>query len=86
MNPGRAWKPDLEESYLLEYYEYEAETWTLCTSGIYPRPMKGLALDPSPISIYRESTKTICFSILGFFRPGVKLGFNFLGVSPNQKS
>ena len=27
MNPGRGWNPDLEESYLLENREYEAETW-----------------------------------------------------------
>ena len=26
------------------------------------------------------------FSILGFFKPEVKLGFDFPGVSPNQKS
>ena len=29
--------------------------------------------------------KLISFSILGFFRPRVKLGFDFPGVSPNQK-
>ena len=47
--------------------------------------MKFLALEPSPISIYSESMKTISFSILGFFRLGIKLGFDFPGVSPNQK-
>ena len=48
--------------------------------------MKVLALDSSPISRYSESTKTTSFSILGFFRPGVERGFDFPGVSPNQKS
>ena len=38
-----------------------------------------------PISRYRESTKTINFSILGFFRTRVKVGFDFPRVSPNQK-
>ena len=42
--------------------------------------------DPSPLVRYNESTKTMRFSILGFFRPRIKLGFNFPGVSPNQKS
>ena len=76
----------MEESYLSEYREYEAETWTHCTLGIHIQPVKFLAPDPSPISRYSESTKTIGFSILGFFRPGVKLGFEFPRVSPNQKS
>ena len=40
----------------------------------------------SSIPRYSECTKTTCFSILGFFRPGVKLGFDFPGVSPDQKS
>ena len=31
MDPGRRWNPNLEESYLIEYSEYEAETWTQCT-------------------------------------------------------
>ena len=86
MNPGRGWNPNLEESYLLEYSESESKTWTRSTSGIYLRPVKVLAPEPSPISRYRESTKTISFSILGFFKPGVKLGFDFPEVSPNQKS
>ena len=43
------------------------------------------ALDTSPIVRYSESTKTISFNILGFFRLGVKLGFEFPGVSLNQK-
>ena len=30
--------------------------------------------------------KLLSFSILGFFQPGVKLGFDFPKVSPNQKS
>ena len=47
--------------------------------------MNFLAPDPSPIALYSESTKTISFCILGFFKPGVKLGFDFPKVSPNQK-
>ena len=47
MNPGRGWNPDLEESYLLEYREYEDEPWIICTSGFHIRPMKVLALDTS---------------------------------------
>ena len=85
MNPRRGWNPNLEESYLLEYSEYEAETWTQCTSGIYIQPMSFLAPTPSRILIYSESTENISFPILGFFRPGVKLGFDFPKVSPNQK-
>ena len=63
-----------------------AKNWTTCTSEIYLRPVKVSAPEPSPISKYSESTKTISFSILGFFRLEVKLGFDFPGVSPNQKS
>ena len=86
MNRGRGWNPKLEESYLLEYREHESETWTQCTSRIYLQPMKVSASEPSPILKYSEYTKTISFSILGFFRPGVKIGFDFPVVSPNQKS
>ena len=85
INPGRGWNPDLEESYLPKYSESEAETFTKGTSGIYIRPVKVLAHDPSPISRYSECTKTTSFSFLGFFRPGVKLGFDFPKVLPNQK-
>ena len=86
MNPGRGWNPDLDKSYILEYCKYEAETFTQGTSEIYISPVKILALDSPPILGYRECTKTISFSILGVFRPGVKLGFEFPGVLPNQKS
>ena len=86
MNPGRGWNPNLEESYLLEYSESEAETWIQCTSGIYLLPVKVSTPEPCPVSRYIESTNTISYSILGFFMPGVKLGFDFPGVSPNQKS
>ena len=86
MNPGRGWNPDLEETYLPEYSEYEAETFTQCTSKKFLRTVKFLTPDPSPISRYNESTKTTSFSILGFFKPGVKLGFDFPGISPNQIS
>ena len=66
MNHERGWNPNLEESYLVEYSEYEAKNFTHCTSGIYLRPVIVSAPDPSPISIYGESTKTTSFSILGF--------------------
>ena len=61
MNPGRGWNPDLEESYLLEYSEYEAEFWIQCKSGFYIRPVKFLSLEPSPIPRYSECTKTYQF-------------------------
>ena len=54
------------------------------TSGVFLQPMKILAPETS-IPRYNKCTKTTIFSILGFFRPGVKLGFDFLGVSPNEK-
>ena len=66
MNPGRDWNPDLEESYLLEYSEFEAKTFTLGKSGIYLRPVKVSALEPSPIARYSESTKMSSFSLLRF--------------------
>ena len=85
----------MEESYLPEYRQYEAEIfiqgklsiylWLMKILGIYLWPMKILAHDPSSISRYSECTKTTSFSILGFFRPGVKLGFDFPGVLLNQK-
>ena len=49
MNLGRGWNPDLEESYLPEYSESEAENVTKITSGIYLWLVKVLAPDPSPI-------------------------------------
>ena len=58
MNPGRGWNPNLEESYLLEYTEYEAETWIQCTSGLYIHPMKFLAYETSAILRDSEFTKT----------------------------
>ena len=47
--------------------------------------MKIYAPSSSLISGYNECTKTTSFSILGFFRPGVKLGLEFPGVLLNQK-
>ena len=85
MNPGRGWNLALEKSYLPEYREYEAETFTQCTSGIHLQTVKFSAPDPYPISRYSEYTKTTRFSIFGFFRPEVKLGFDFPRVLPNQK-
>ena len=78
MNRGRGWNPNLEESYLPEYSKYEAEIFTQDKSVFYIWPVTILALDTSLILRYSECTKTTCFSILGFFRPRVKLGFDFL--------
>ena len=85
MNPGRGWNHDLEESYLPGYSGFEAEIFTHGTSGFYIRRMKVSVPDTSSIPRYIECTKTTCFIILGFFRPGVKLGFDFLRVLLNQK-
>ena len=70
MNPGRGWKLDLVESYLPEYSESEAETFTKGTSGMYLRPIKVSAHEPSPISRYSECTKMTSFSLLGFSGQG----------------
>ena len=85
MNHGRGWNPDLEKSYILEYSESKAKSFRKGTPRFYIRPMKILAPDPYFISRYSKCTKTTIFSILGFFRPRVKLGFNFPGFLPNQK-
>ena len=85
MNRGREWNHDLEESYLLEYSESEAEIFTYGTSGFYLQFVKKFAPETSSILRYSECTKTTRFSILRFLRPEVKLGFDFLGVLPNQK-
>ena len=66
MNPGRGWNPDLEESYLPEYREYEAETFTKFKTQIFIRLVKILESDLSPISLYRESSRITKFSPLGF--------------------
>ena len=76
MNPGRGWNPDLEESCLLEYNEYEAENFTQGTSKIYIRSINVSIPDPSPISRYSKCNKMTSFSILGF---------DFPVVLPNQK-
>ena len=70
INLGRGWNPDLEESYLPEYSESEADTFTHGTSKIYIQPVKDLDPEPSPISIYDECTKMTSFSLLGFSGPG----------------
>ena len=59
------------------------QSWSF-TSGIYLLTMKVSAPGPSLILQYSESTKNSCFSILGFFRPKVKLGFDFPRVLPSQ--
>ena len=73
MNPGRGWNTNLEESYLPEYSESEAETFTRCTLGMFLWTVNVLAHEPSPISRYSESTKTTSFSILGFFLAQVQI-------------
>ena len=39
MNPGRGWNPNLEESYLPEYSEYQDKRFTQGTSGFYLIPI-----------------------------------------------
>ena len=56
----------MEESDLLDYSEFEAEMFTQGTSGFHLRPVKVLALKPSPISRYSESPNMTSFSLLGF--------------------
>ena len=85
MNSRRGWNPNLEGSYIPEQRESKAEFWKKCKLGFYIRSLQFSTLDPSPISGYRECTKTYHFQYLGFFQIGVKLGFDFPGVSPNQK-
>ena len=82
MNPGRGWNHDLEESYLLEYIESEAKSFTQFSAQTFLWTVKNLASDPSPISRYIECTKTTSFRV---FWSGVKLGFDFPRVLPNQK-
>ena len=77
MNPGRGWNLDLEEYYLLEYSESEVEIFTKGTLGFYLHLIKISTHETSSIPRYSECTKTTIFSILGFFRPKVKLGFDF---------
>ena len=84
MNPGRGWNHDLEESYIPKYNEFDAEMFTYGTLEFYLRFVKILALGPSSISRYCIFTKTTSFSILGFFKSGVKLGFDFPEVLLNQ--
>ena len=52
----------MEDSYL----KNEAETFTQGTSGIYLRPVKVSAHEPSPISRNNESPKITSFGLLGF--------------------
>ena len=61
MKPGRGWNPNVEGPYLLEYREYEAEIWIKCKAGLYLRPVKFSAPNPSPIPIYSECTKSYQF-------------------------
>ena len=49
MNPQRGCNPYLGESYLPEYSESEAQTFTQGTSITYLHPVNVLDPDPSPI-------------------------------------
>ena len=66
MNPGRGWNPNLEESYLPEYSDSEAEIFTQCTTRISLWPVKILASKASAISHYSESARITKLSLLGF--------------------
>ena len=66
MNTRRGWNHKLEDSYLLEYSESQAETFTQGTSEIYLRPVKVSAPENSPISRYGKSPKITSFGLLGF--------------------
>ena len=85
MNPRRGWNPDLEESYLQEYSESESKIFTQGTSGFYLWPMKILSHKSLQSRYIENVPKLISFSILGFFSPGVKLGFDFPGFLLKQK-
>ena len=56
----------LEESYILYYRYFEAETFTHGRVICYLLLVKFLAPDPSPISIYSESPNITSFCLLGF--------------------
>ena len=86
MNPRSGWNPNLEETYLPQYREYETERFTHGTPRFYFRPMKVSVPKMSSIPRYSECTETTHFSILWFFTRAVKLGFDFSRVLPNQKS
>ena len=70
MNPRRAWNPDLEETYLLEYSEYKDEIFTNGTLGFYLWLVIVSTLETSSIPRYSECTKTTHFIFLGFSSPG----------------
>ena len=66
MNSRRGWNLELEESYFLDYSEYEAETCTHVTKRFHIWTIKGSSSNPSPISSYSESSKMTSFYFLGF--------------------
>ena len=59
--------------------------FTQGTSKFYLHPVNVSTPDTFLIPRYSECTKTTHFSILGFFKPRVKLGFEFPRVLLNQK-
>ena len=66
MNSGRGWNPELEESYLPDYSESEAETFTHGTWGFHIFIFKVVSPNPSPVARYSESPNMTSFSLLGF--------------------
>ena len=86
MNPGRGWNPNLEISYHPEYSEYEDEVFGKnehqdCIFDLFNFQLLSLCQAREIVNV----PKLTSFSILGFFQLEVKLGFEFLKVSPNQK-
>ena len=84
INSGRGQNPILEESYLLEYSESEAETFKQCSLGIYLRLVKVSAPEPYQISRYSESTKTTKFILLGFSGSGSNQGLTLSKFYPTK--
>ena len=86
MNPGRRWNPNLKGSYLWDLVNMRLNfghsvnqnfSFDICNLNL---------LVPCQSQYIYNVPKLTSFSILGFFQLGVKLGFEFLGVSTNQKN
>ena len=60
------WNPNLEESYLLKYREYEGENSTKCTEIFHLHPIQVSIPNPSPISSYSKSPNMTIFCLIGF--------------------
>ena len=72
---------DLEESYLLNYSEPEAEAFTHGTLGIYLCLVNFLAHVVSPILRYGESPKITSFGLLGFSQDKYLCSFFLCGCA-----